>query len=396
MTISTRSSPGGSLASAVGSMALCVALLIASEFMPVSLLTPIAGDLHATQGMAGQAISISGLFAVLASLFIGPIAGRFDRRYVLMSMTVLMLLSLILIALAPSFSLLMVARALLGLAVGGFWSLATATVIRLVPAHRVPNALGAIYMGNAVATAFAAPIGAYMGGHFGWRWVFASLVPLVLINLVWQAKSLPSMPPQASIPLTRLFGLLKRRYVAIGMLAVMLTFAGAFAAFTYFRPFLEGTTGVDSNKLSLLLLGLGAAGFAGTHFASAMLQRNRLYRLLVWLPVGLAVVTLGMVGAGHVFTGVALMMVGWGMLNAAIPVCWSTWLAREINDEPESGGGLMVASIQLAIMLGGAVGGHLLDAIGVAAPLFGGAVLLMLAAGVIGSGRRLQRPEQGF
>lgn len=394
MTTSTRSSSGGSLASAVGSMALCVALLIASEFMPVSLLTPIASDLHATQGMAGQAISISGLFAVLASLFIGPIAGRFDRRYVLMSMTALMLLSLILIALAPNFSLLMVARALLGLAVGGFWSLATATVIRLVPAHRVPKALGTIYMGNAVATAFAAPIGAYMGGHFGWRWVFAGLVPLVLINLVWQAKSLPSMPPQATIPVTRLFALLKRRYVAIGMLAVMLTFAGAFAAFTYFRPFLEGVTGVDADKLSLLLLGLGGAGFAGTHFASAMLQRNHLYRLLVWLPVGLAVVTLGMVGAGHVFAGVAVMMIGWGMLNAAIPVCWSTWLAREINDEPESGGGLMVASIQLAIMLGGAIGGHLLDALGVAAPLIGGSVLLMLAAWVIGNGRRLQRPDQ--
>src|SRR5215207_7145861 len=48
--------------SAVGSMALCVALLIAAEFMPVSLLTPIADDLGATVGMAGQAISISGLF----------------------------------------------------------------------------------------------------------------------------------------------------------------------------------------------------------------------------------------------------------------------------------------------------------------------------------------------
>lgn len=82
------------------------------------------------------------------------------------------------------------------------------------------------------------------------------------------------------------------------------------------------------------------------------------------------------------------------MLNAAIPVCWSTWLAREINDEPESGGGLMVASIQLAIMLGGAFGGHLLDSIGVAAPLIGGAVLLMLAAWVIGNGQRLQRPAQ--
>ena len=65
--------------SAVGSMTLCVALLIASEFMPVSLLTPIAADLKATEGMAGQAISISGLFALVTSLFIANIAGRFDR-----------------------------------------------------------------------------------------------------------------------------------------------------------------------------------------------------------------------------------------------------------------------------------------------------------------------------
>src|SRR3954470_17357013 len=69
--------------SAVGSMSMCVAMLIASEFMPVSLLTPIASDLGATEGMAGQAISISGLFAVVASLLIPTISSRFDRRHVL-------------------------------------------------------------------------------------------------------------------------------------------------------------------------------------------------------------------------------------------------------------------------------------------------------------------------
>jgi len=53
--------------SAVGSMALCVSMLVAAEFMPVSLLTPLARDLRATEGMAGQAISISGLFAVVAA-----------------------------------------------------------------------------------------------------------------------------------------------------------------------------------------------------------------------------------------------------------------------------------------------------------------------------------------
>jgi len=378
--------------SAVGSMAFCVAMLIASEFMPVSLLTPIANDLHATQGMAGQAISISGLFAVVASLFIGPISGRVDRRHVLMGMTVLLLLSLVLIALAPNFTVLMIARAFLGVAVGGFWSLSTATVLCLVPGDQVPKALGMIFMGNAIATAFAAPVGAYLGGMVGWRVVFGGLIPLVLINLVWQARSLPSMPPRDAIPLTRLFGLLKRRNVAIGMVAVMLTFGGAFSAFTYFRPFLEAETGVTADSLSVLLLALGLAGFVGTQFASTMLHRNHLYPLLRWLPLALAAVTLGLMELGHVFWGAAAMMFGWGALNAAIPVCWSTWLAREIADEPESGGGLMVASIQLAIMIGGAFGGQLLDRMTVAAPLAGGAALLVLSALLVGNGARLKKP----
>src|SRR3954471_22688605 len=104
--------------SAVGSMTLCVALLIASEFMPVSLLTPIAHDLHATEGMAGQAISISGLFAVVTSLLIASIASRFDRRHVLVALTACMGASLVLVALAPNFAFLMVARALLGVTIG--------------------------------------------------------------------------------------------------------------------------------------------------------------------------------------------------------------------------------------------------------------------------------------
>src|SRR3954462_14217201 len=186
--------------SAVGSMALCVTLLIAAEFMPVSLLTPIASDLGATVGMAGQAISISGLFAVVTSLLIATVAARFDRRHVLVGLTGVMLCSLVLIALAPNFAVLMIARALLGIVVGGFWSLATATVMRLVPEHSVPKALGVVYMGNAVATAFAAPIGSYVGGVIGWRGVFWALVPITLANMAWQWFSLPAMPPQAANP----------------------------------------------------------------------------------------------------------------------------------------------------------------------------------------------------
>lgn len=86
--------------SAVFALTLCVATLIASEFMPVSLLTPIAADLRLSEGMAGQAIAVSGLFAVLTSLSIGRVAGL-DRRLVLLALTGLMAVSGLIVAFAP-------------------------------------------------------------------------------------------------------------------------------------------------------------------------------------------------------------------------------------------------------------------------------------------------------
>jgi predicted MFS family arabinose efflux permease len=375
--------------SAVASMALCVALLIASEFMPVSLLTPIAHDLRATEGMAGQAISVSGFFAVVASLFIATIAGRFDRRHVLIGLTVLMLASLVLIAQAQNFTILMIARAILGIVIGGFWSLATATVMRMVPEESVPKALGVIYTGNAVATAFAAPIGSYFGGAIGWRGVFWALVPITLLNLIWQWVSLPALPPEKANPVGKIVGLFTRRNVAFAMLGVMLTFAGAFTTFTYLRPFLETYTRVSVPQLSLLLLGLGSAGFIGTYGAGALLQKH-LYGLLWSLPAALAAVTVVLLAVRYNFLAVGLTMFAWGALNSAIPVCWSTWLSKGIGDEPESGGGLMVAAIQLSIMLGGLFGGVLLDRLSMAAPLIGGTALLVLASLTVGDGDRLR------
>jgi predicted MFS family arabinose efflux permease len=367
-------------------------MLIASEFMPVSLLTPIAADLGASEGMAGQAISVSGFFAVATSLLIASVAGRFDRRHVLMALTATMLSSLLLIASALNFTVFMAARALLGVTIGGFWALSTATIMRLVPEESVPKALGMLYMGNAVATAFAAPIGSYLGGIIGWRGVFWGLAPIVALNLLWQWTSLPSMPPRPAGSAGKVMGplrLLKRRNVAFAMAGVMLTLAGAFAVFTYLRPFLETYTQVSVPQLSLLLLGLGMAGFAGTYGASTFVS-SHLYRLLRWLPLALGAMTIAMLGAGRILWAEGIVLVAWGMLNSAVPVAWSAWLAKGISDEPESGGGLLVAAIQLSIMLGASFGGLLLDHVSIAATLTGGAVLMILASATVGNGERLR------
>ena len=172
----------------------------------------------------------------------------------------------------------------------------------------------------------------------------------------------------------------------------MLSFGGAFTSFTYFRPFLETYTQVSVPQLSMLLLGLGVAGFAGTYGATVLLGRH-LYALLRWLPLALGLATVLLLAVGHQLWGVALALAAWGALNAAIPVAWSTWLTRGVRDAPESGGGLMVAAIQLSIMAGAALGGLLLDHLSVTATLLGGAALLAMACLLVGNGSRLQARE---
>ena len=169
----------------------------------------------------------------------------------------------------------------------------------------------------------------------------------------------------------------------------MLTFAGAFSTFTNLRPSLETRAHITLPELSLLLLGLGLAGSAGRSLASALAKKH-LYKMLGLLPVALAVVTVWMLLTPHFLWSVALAMIAWGTINSAIPVCWSTWLSRGIADQPESGGGLLVGAIQLAIMSGGALGGYLLDRISITGTFVGGSLLLILSACIVATAKRLQ------
>jgi predicted MFS family arabinose efflux permease len=345
-------------------MTLCVFVLIASEFMPVSLLTPVAKDLAVTEGLAGQGIAISGALAVLTSLTLSTIAGNVNRKYLLLGMTALMALSGIVIALASSFAIYMAGRALIGIAIGGFWSLSAATAIRLVPQHQVSRALAIFNGGNALATVVAAPLGSYLGTTIGWRGAFLCLVPVAIVAFIWQCFSLPNMAGSTSpAPRANVFRLFGRPAIAMGMSACGLFFMGQFALFTYVRPFLETVTRVNSSGLSLILLTIGVAGFVGTLFVSAFLNA-RFYLTLMALPLLMAAIAGMLILAGHSLWIVALLLGLWGMFATAAPTGWWTWIARTLPEDAEAGGGLMVATIQLSIALGSTAGGVVFDHFG--------------------------------
>ncbi len=345
-------------------MTLCVFVLIASEFMPVSLLTPIAHDLGVTEGLAGQGIAISGALAVLTSLTLSTLAGKANRKYLLLGMTALMAMSGLIIALASSYLVYMTGRAMIGIAIGGFWSMSAATAMRLVPQHQVARALAIFNGGNALATVVAAPLGSYLGATIGWRGAFLCLVPVAVVAFIWQCFSLPGMNGN-KIRMSRgsVFHLLSRRIVAIGMLACGLFFMGQFTLFTYVRPFLETVTRVNSSVLSLILLAIGVAGFVGTLIIATLLNA-KFYPTLMGIPLLMAVIAITLILTGHRVWTVTLLLSFWGLLATAAPTGWWTWIARTLPDDAEVGGGLMVAVIQLSIALGSTVGGTVFDFLG--------------------------------
>jgi len=368
--------------SAVLSLSLGVFGLVTAELLPASLLTPMASGLGISEALAGQAVSATAIVGFFAALLCGTATRGMDRRHVLMGFSGMLIASNLLVAIAPNLILLMLARALLGVALGGFWSMATATAIRLVPPAMISRALSLMFSGLSAAAVVAIPLGSSLGALFGWRYVFVLAAGLGVATLLFQMTTLPRLPHVASTRPGVLLHVLQRRGVAFGVFSILAVFSAHFGLFTYVRPFLEGATGAGANAVAATLLSFGVANFGGTLLAGPMIGRN-LRLTLGAMPLVIGLVILGL-AEFHAGIGAMVVLVGiWGLAYGAVPVAWSTWMATVVPDETESGGGIMVAAVQLAITLGAAGGGVIDASTGVAGVFVIGGGLMLAAAGLV-------------
>ena len=363
--------------SAVFAVAFCVACLITVEFLPVSLLTPMAQDLGISEGLAGQSVTTTAFVAMFASLFITSMIRSTDRRYVVILFSVLLTVSCLLVSFANSFALLLVGRACLGLALGGFWAMSASLTMRLVPMRVVPKALSVIFGAVSIALVIAAPLGSFLGGIIGWRNVFNAAAVMGVLCTLWVLKVLPSLPGEAPHQQQNMFGLLKRPGVMAGMCAIFMAFAGQFAFFTYIRPVYMTLAGFDVDGLTLVLLSFGIASFIGTSLSSVILRRS-VKAALTAAPLVLATSATVLVLWGESQVVASAVAIIWGFAFALIPVGWSTWITRSLSDQAEKAGSIQVAVIQLANTCGAAIGGVALDHLGLLSPLVISGALMLL------------------
>lgn len=348
----------------VVSLGVGVFALVMAEFLPASLLTPIAAGLDVSEGVAGQSVAITAVVAAIAGLTVPVLLPRLDRRHLVISLSVLAVISDLLVAVAPFFAALLVARVLLGVAIGGFWALAISITSQLVPPDKLGRGVSVVQVGVSLATVAAVPLGTYLGEVWGWRAVFVLAAGVGVIAIVVQVVTLPSVHSTGAPGFGPLFATLRSRILLLGLGAMALIGAGHFAGFTYIRLAASDLGGAQPDQIALLLVVYGVAIAIGNLLAGPLAdKRMRLAVLLFPAVLGAAMVTFAL--AGGTAAGLIAAVTLWGLGFGGVPTAVSTWLGRAEPERLESVGGLQAAIFQLAIALGALIGGLLVDGVGV-------------------------------
>ncbi|WP_426725498.1 MFS transporter [Curtobacterium flaccumfaciens] len=372
----------------VTSVALGSFVLVLSEFLPIGLLPAIADDLDVGIGTAGLMVVATGLVGAVAAPVVTVLTSRLDRRVVLVSLTVLLVIADGLAAIAPSFWVLLIARMLLGVGIGGFWAIGAGIAGRLVRPELTIRATSLITAGVSVATVVSLPLGALVSSLASWRLGFVIGGALGLVALVLQLAMLPRIPAQQRVRFATLGSLLRVPRARVGLIAAAFVFAAQFAAYTYIAPYLQQLVGVGPDTVTIALLVFGVAGIIGNFAAGFTLDRSVLGTIgASKFVLAAAVVLLPLLA--HSVVGVFVLLVVWGLVWGALPLGMQTWMSTASPAGSETGLALFVTTIQLAIAAGSVLGGAAVSSFGLAADFWlAGGVAIVGAVVLVAMGLR--------
>ncbi|UPG96547.1 MFS transporter [Luteibacter aegosomatissinici] len=358
---------------AVGAVALGTFALVTSEFIPVGLITRMSADFGSPEGATGLMMTVPAFAAAIAAPAVMLGAKRMDRRIMLCLLSALLMLSNLVVALAPSLGVALFGRVLLGIDVGAFWAISSIVAAKIVPAASVARASAIIFAGISLGSVVGVPAGALIGSAFGWRAAFESVAAFGALVLVAQLVLLPRLPPSEVVTVRHLASIFRIPSARLGLLACFLAFAGQFAAYTYMGAFLEHVTKMQPALLSSLLLGYGVAGFVGNFVGGALSHRGpRVTYAGAAAALGLSILLLTLGGQSQMIASIAVL--AWGFAFGALPIATQGFMARAAAKELESASAVFVSILQMGFAVGAFVGGRAVDTVGLPTTLIGAAV----------------------
>ena len=377
---------------AVGSIAVSSFSIVTAEFVPVGLLATIAREFDVTIGSAGFLVAMPALVAAIAAPSLTLYAAQRDRRSILLALSILLAVSNLVSAVATSWLVLLLARFLLGIAVGGFWAIGASLAGRLVPADSSGRATSIVYAGVSIGIVLGVPVGTAIGQAFDWRMAFAASGIVALIAVAAQWVLLPSLRFDAALRPRDMLSVALRPGVRIVLLVTLVAIGAQYATYTFIEPYLGQVTELSGGYVTLALLLFGGAGVAGSVLGGIGADRSIRLTLMVVLAT-IAVALAGLFAFGDRTWAAMVIMIIWGVAFGALPLCLQLWTMREAEPAIEAGSELFVSILQVAIALGAAIGGVIVNLSGLASTMGIGALLFVVTCALVARAGRQDQPR---
>jgi len=361
-----------------------------TEFVTMGLLPEVAATFDVSIPAAGWLVTAYALGVVVGAPLLTAVTHRCSRRQVLIGLMVLFTLGHLATALAPTFGLLVTARALTALIHGAYFGASAIVARELAAPGREGQAMALVAAGVTFANVVGVPLGTAVGQQLGWRVTYALVGAIGLLTVVAVAAVVPPVHTSSGHLRGELSGLV-RPQVWLTLLVTVLGFSGMFAVLSYIAPILTEVAGFAPQHVPwlLILFGLGTTGgnLLGGRLADWSIPRTLLAGLLTLAAVfGLFFLT-----SGHQVAAAA-----------GVFACGFTGFAMGIAIQARAilaaGGGasMVAASQQAAFNVGNALGAFLGGAVlslgwGYRAPILVAGVLAMLGLAVMLLAERLDR-----
>ncbi|OUP11076.1 MFS transporter [Collinsella sp. An2] len=363
-----------------------------SEFMPVGLLTDIAGSFALSEAQAGMMISIYAWAVMALSLPLMILGSKLPMRTLLLVVIAVFLTGQAASAAAPTFPLLVAARLLVAAAHAVFWSIASPLATRIADDQHASTAMSMVVTGSSVAMIFGMPLGRVIGLAVGWRMTFACVGAVALCVLLLMMAVMPRLEKGEPFTLAQLPGLLQNRSLMAIYAVTILAATGYYTGYSYIEPFLQQIAGLADGTITAALMVFGCAGIVGSLLFSRFYDGHRVgfSRIMI---AGLSLALLLMVATGVSPAAVFGICFIWGLSATAFNVAFQ---AEIIHATPPDASAVAMSIFSglfnLGIGCGTWFGGMVTDSVGIGSVgLVGGAiaaVALVVCCATMGGRRR--------
>ncbi|EAT12052.1 MFS transporter [Bermanella marisrubri] len=337
-----------------------------TEFVIVGLVPTIAHDLGVSLPSAGLLVSLYALGVAVGAPVLTAVTARWQRKQVLLAVMSLFVLGNVLAFLAPSYSSLITARILTGLAHGVFFSIGSTIATGLVTKDKEASAIAIMFTGLTVALVTGVPLGTWIGQYFGWRATFMVVAGLGLLALIGSAILVPSnlkQTPPANI--TQQLSVLTQPRLLLVYAMTAIGYGGTFTAFTFLAPILEEVSGFEASSIALIMLVYGVSVALGNIWGGKLADRMGPIRALTIIFSALAIILiLFTFTAMHPVTSVLTILI-WGAFafgNVPGLQVYVVQLAEKYTPySVDVASGLNIAAFNVGIAFGSVLGGYIIQ-----------------------------------